>query len=161
MNNDTITGYSGIDFTKSKLNFKQALDKYVNKRFESDEFLIYPERTTAGYAEGITTRPCIYHLLDFKADKGMRGVHLIVETFPFIRELSSKAVRIGVSNHFGISFADGFCTHTPQEIARAIRSIEKKVVTASKFEVPLFSGRNGYEFFYWGLIFQLDLVLRK
>ncbi len=157
MNNDTIIGYSGITFTKSKLTFEQALDKYVNKRLEFDEFLIYPERTT------VEPHPpsCTYHLLDFKADKGMRGVHLVVETFPFIQEQSAKAVHVGMSNHFEISFGDGFCTHTPQEIAQAIRSVEKKVITQNEFEAPLFSGRNGYEFFYWGLMFQLDRVLRK
>lgn len=150
------------DVVETKLTMVGCLRKYHGKKFSKD-FYIYAERLYGLDFEATRTAPALYHIFDFTADKNLRGIHMTVETFPWIKEdYSSKAIKIKLNNHYGLSMLDKIIhNHCPETLARLILIVERRFIAPNEHEGPLFSRRSNGEFYKHVLIYELDKVLNK
>lgn len=150
MSKKSYNGYSVLPKVKlSKIHFEECKERYGTRRSENDDFFIFAESELNDDKCSVA-----YHLFDFKGNKGIRGVHLTISTFPNIEESISRAVHVSTGDHLlPVSY---FCTHSPSLIVGAIRTIERKELMNKKHLFPLFSERIDWQFFYYGLMFELD-----
>lgn len=155
------SGFSVIpQLKKIDLSLEECLKLYKNQ-YVSDDFYIYGERIYNEKSEATYTTPSVYHLFYFNSNKNLRGLHLTIETLPWVKGSSSKAISFNLNNTYGKSLVNEIINQEPEKIASSILEIEKQVVKSNEYESPLFSGRKDSNFYFYGLMFKLDELLNK
>jgi len=169
MYENVLRGFTPLPtVTPAALSFREALKDYEIRGSLSEKLLIYPELLTDPHiTKKIRETPVAYHILYFNADQGLRAIHLVVETRSHVKEYSSQAIKVGMSNkNFNyISYdmvTDFIGQLSAERLAGALREIEGILLNdkGCSLSTPLFSGRQDALYQYHILLYKLK-ELRK
>lgn len=157
MNNNIFLGFEiEPNIKESSLSWKECLEKYEIDRKQSNEIMIFVEIILGPDMEPRDFITFAYHVLDFTANVTLRGIHLVIETYPWFEQFTARAISIK-NNLFKEMHLPlhHFVRKDLELIIKSIQTIEKIVNQKYPYESPLFSEREEWQFYHYGTFFLL------
>lgn len=134
--------------------FEACVQRYRDEQERSNQITIFAQVIPGSDMEPRQNVCLVYNIFDFSSNVSLRGIMMSIETYPSFEGKNAHAIEI--KNNFSDSKLKltyrFFIRRDVEVILKAIQKIEKQLIIS---DTPLFSERKDWQFYYYGLLFEL------